>query len=213
LSVERHLLRDPVRADAVPGADLDPTRTCQAAPPKPPATAEPVADASTPELFHCDTLYVSLQANGPAPLDIGLFFVDSTGALQPLPGLDSIRLDRKSPPLILPLTISTWDWSRSVPSTLGLERLVILGVRRSEKVDRAYQADFSAALGLTDQAAATRSAARANLPFLALLGPDGSERRRAIGQGDPRQDGFVHVVSWKSARPGTAMLSESRGSL
>jgi hypothetical protein len=50
---------------------------CQRPPPEPPAAAEPVAPGSIPELFHCDTLYLTLEAQGRAPVDIGLFFMDT----------------------------------------------------------------------------------------------------------------------------------------
>jgi hypothetical protein len=78
---------------------------------------------------------------------------------------------------------------------------VILGVRRSEKADQAYQADFAAALGLPGQG--TRALATppvAAQPFLGLLGPDRGERRRSLGRGDPREDGFMHVVRWQTSR-------------
>jgi hypothetical protein len=83
---------------------------------------------------------------------------------------------------------------------VGLERLVILGVRRSEKVDEAYQADFAAALGLTAEATRALAAPSAAHPFLGLLGPGGGERRRSLGRGDPREDGFMHVVRWHTSR-------------
>jgi hypothetical protein len=69
-----------------------------------------------------------------------------------VPGPSPLRLERRAPSVYVPLTATTWDWQRSAPSTVGLERLVILGVRRSEKIDQAYQADFVAALGVAGPA-------------------------------------------------------------
>jgi hypothetical protein len=193
LSLDLRLLRDPA------GTGGDPARVCQRPPPEPPAAAEALAAATTPELFHCDTLYVALEARGRDPIDLGLFFIDSTGAIVALPGPSPFRLERKVPPVVLPLTATTWDWQRKAPSTVGLERLVILGVRRSDKVDQAYQADFAAALGLSDEK--TRALERSPAhPFLALLGPAGGERSRSIGRGDPREDGFMHIVRWETRR-------------
>jgi hypothetical protein len=160
-----------------------------------------VAAGATPTLFHCDTLYLSLKARGRAPIDIGLFFIDSTGAIVALPGPSPFRLERGAPPVTVPLTATTWDWQRASPSTVGLERLVILGVRRSEKSDQAYQADFAAALGLaSEETRALAGPAAAAHPFLELLGPNRGDARRGIGRGDPREDGFMHVVRWQTSR-------------
>jgi hypothetical protein len=106
LAVVLHLLRDPLRAGA---AAADPARMCQPPPPEPPATAEPLAPAATPELFHCDTLYVSLEARGRAPLDVGLFFIDSRGAIAAVPGPSPMRLERRAPPVHVPLTATNWN--------------------------------------------------------------------------------------------------------
>jgi hypothetical protein len=83
---------------------------------------------------------------------------------------------------------------------VGLERLVILGVRRTEKVDQAYQADFAAALGLAGEATRALAGPATAHPFLELLGPGAGERRRSLGRGDPREDGFMHVVRWQTSR-------------
>ena len=197
LSVELHLLRDPLRAASASGAE-DPARMCQRPPPEPPAAAEPVAPGSIPELFHCDTLYLTLEAQGRAPVDIGLFFIDSQGAIA-APEQGQVRLDRKAPPFTVPLTVTTWNWQRASPSTVGLERLVLLGLRRSAKVDQAYQADFAAALGLAKPGTrAPTGPPAATHPFLRGLGPDGGEGRRGLGGGDPREDGFMHIVRWQT---------------
>ena len=198
LSVELHLLRDPLRAATASGAEADPARMCQRPPPAPPAAAEPVTLGSIPELSHCDTLYVTLEARGRASIDIGLFFIDSQGAIA-TPEQGQFRLDRKAPPLAVPLTVTTWDWQHASPSTVGLERLVVLGLRRSEKVDQAYQADFAAALGLVDQGTRTLTGPPGGAhPFLGMLGPNRGEGRRGVGRGDPREDGFMHIVRWQT---------------
>ena len=68
---------------------------------------------------------VSLRNAGNHPLNVGVFYVDSLGFAVPYPDLSGIQLAVDSPPILRPLTVSTWDPVADRPATTGVERLVI----------------------------------------------------------------------------------------
>lgn len=172
-----------------------------------PDCSEPAADAaadavavdlgSVPHLRHCDTLFVTLRNRGADPLDIGLFYVDSLGAAVALPGLTALRLDagEKVPPLVLPFTITTWDTEADRQASTGIERLVVTGLKRADKADRAFTLDFATILGLAPR---TEQIGGGDHRFLDLLAADQATPTRGAAKGDPRDDAFITTAYWQT---------------
>lgn len=189
LRVDLSLLRskrEPTRADPHPAcAPLDQAMA---------AVAKSIGREDVPQMQHCDTLFVTLRNRGNDPLDLGIFYVDSLGTLVPLPNLSALRLDAETPPLVLPLTVTTWDQTADKPAATGIERLVVVGLKRVDETDGSYVTDFSNALGLSPGAAQFSDSGH---PFLGLLaGNQEAAPTRGAPKGDPRKDAFITTVHW-----------------
>lgn len=156
---------------------------------------KPVKLEQVPHLRHCDTLFVSLRQRGKYPIDVGVFYVDSLGATIPLPDLTGIRLQQDDPPIVLPLTVATWDQEAGRPASTGLERLVIVGLKRTDRGDRAFVTDFAKLLGLAPR---EQEPTGSGQPFLSLLAAASPGATRAAPTGDPREDGFVSTIYWRT---------------
>ncbi len=183
------------RASAPTAADPHPTCSQPAA--EAAAGAVVVDPGGLPELRHCDTLFVTLRNRGAEPLDIGLFYVDSLGAAVALPGLTALRLGagEDASPLLLPLTVTTWDATADRPTSTGIERLVVTGLQRVDKSDRAFTTDFAKLLGLVPR---TEPVAGGDHPFLGLLAAAQATPTRAAPKGDPRRDAFITTIHWRT---------------
>ena len=103
----------------------------------------PVNPMAIPELRHCDTMYLLLGNTGPNPIDLTILFIDSAGQIVPLPEYENgSRIEPGTSSIIVPLQIITWDFSRGQPSTVGLERVLMIGVERGPKSDRSIVVGF-----------------------------------------------------------------------
>ena len=158
-------------------------------------TGKPVKPGEVPRLRNCDTLFVSLRNRSNDPLDVGLFYVDSLGAAVALPGMTALRLDAGAPPLVLPLTVTTWDPSADRPTPTGNERLVVTGLKRVDKGDRSFTLDFAKPLGLAPR---TEPSAGPDHPFLDLLAADQATPTRGAPKADPRADAFITSIHWQT---------------
>ena len=158
-------------------------------------TGKPVKPGEVPRLRNCDTLFVSLRNRSNDPLDVGLFYVDSLGAAVALPGMTALRLDAGAPPLVLPLTVTTWDPSADRPTPTGNERLVVTGLKRVDKGDRSFTLDFAKPLGLAPR---TEPPAGPDHPFLDLLAADQATPTRGAPKADPRADAFITSIHWQT---------------
>lgn len=158
-------------------------------------TGSPVGPGEVPRLRNCDTLFVSLRNRSNDPLDVGLFYVDSLGAAVALPGMTALRLDAGAPPLVLPLTVTTWDPSADRPTPTGNERLVVTGLKRVDKGDRSFTLDFAKPLGLEPR---TGPPAGPDHPFLDLLAADQAAPTRGAPKADPRADAFITSIHWQT---------------
>ncbi|MFO1049896.1 MAG: caspase family protein [Geminicoccaceae bacterium] len=173
----------------------DPHPDCAQPDPGLAGQAMPVKLEQVPQLRHCDTLFVSLKQRGKYPIDVGVFYVDSLGATIPLPDLTGIRLQQDDPPIVLPLTVATWDQEAGRPASTGLERLVVVGLKRTDRGDRAFVTDFAKLLGLAPR---EHEPTGSSQPFLTLLAAAPPGATRAAPAGDPREDGFVSTIYWRT---------------
>jgi hypothetical protein len=206
LQVEAFLLRDPAPEAAPAAATPVDARPC---PPvarrSVPAEAVPFRLEATPELYHCDAVYLRVRNAGTLPIDLTALFLDAEGTLHAVGKTrGGLRLDPGGSEL-LTFQITTWDLRANAPSTIGLERLLLIGVERREK-DIAFVTSFDYLAEPSWEAAGTRSAAAGAAGALRSLlegAAFGSGRIRsaAVSGGSDFADAAIPVLRWNVKPP------------
>ncbi len=142
LEIKTYVLRDPTPPHRRAASGPPDAYACSARPPLilPPA-AEPIDLAVSPAIYHCDTIYLELVNRTDRPTDVTLLFLDSVGELQSVP-LREARVHPHGRLPVMPLQIATWDWSAGAPSTIGIERIIVIAVARRPGDDLSFVADF-----------------------------------------------------------------------
>lgn len=194
LTIERRVLRGEKPAKGT-------SRKCKAPPvDRVPPGAKRFDPIDVPIMYHCDTVYAVVGNAGPNPIDVTVLFIDSAGALVALPQFkEGVRLEPRGKPHIVPIQVATWDWVAKAPSTVGLERLLIIGVERDQKEDLAFVVGFGY---LADhRRVRTRSLARAVGPagaFVDLLDSASfpTPRTRSLAASSVSPQGAMRVIRW-----------------
>ncbi len=124
LKVESYLLADRgPRTSATPADNRD----CQREPhDRIPADAQPFELVNTPDIFHCDAIYLRLENLGDKPIDIGLLYVGGEGCIYQLGRYrDGIRLMPGAAPEIVKVQLVSWNTRSNEALPIGVERLLL----------------------------------------------------------------------------------------
>lgn len=202
LEVTAFLLRDQASAEERTKSSPPDARACSPRPPsRPSAAAEAVDPLSPLTLFHCDTLYLDLKNRSKNPMDLTLLFLDSKGDLEAIP-LKEPRLHPGSGSKLPPLQIATWDWVAGQPSTVGIERLMIIAVERRTKDDLSFIADFR----YLAKSTRTRNFAEGTFGDLQALLESATlqsgQTRSTLNSSDSSVErSTIRVIRWETALP------------
>jgi hypothetical protein len=213
LQITAAVLRDQENDAAARSTPPD-NRPCSSTPPRDliPPDAETFSLEETPELFHCDIVYVGVENSGQLPIDVTVLYVDGTACIGvPRMVEHGVRLEPGGPPQVISLRLATWNSKRNEPLSTGLERLLIIGVERAQEADRASLAEFSHlaqdCLAVRQPPPpATRDATTGALRALlddAVFG-DGTVRAAMRGTEDAIDRAVIHVVRWQTSPPRVA---------
>jgi hypothetical protein len=206
LRVRAFLLRDSAPAAAAPVGGPADARPCpRVALRSVPAEAMPFRLEATPELFHCDAVYLRVDNAGTLPIDLTALFLDAEGVLHAVPKTaGGLRLDPGGSEL-LTFRIATWDLRANAPSTVGLERLLLIGVERRER-DIAFVTSFDYLAEPSAEAARSRTAAAGAAGALRSLLEGaafgrGQSRSATVSAGTDFADAAIPVLRWNVKPP------------
>lgn len=84
------------------------------------------------DVRHCDIIYLEIYNAGETPVDVTPLYIDAMAGVHRMPylGDDRVRIEPGAPPRVVWAGISSYDWTSGTPAPVGLERLVLLAVRR-----------------------------------------------------------------------------------
>jgi Caspase domain len=178
-------------------------KKCDATPAQVPAASTPVDLVNIPDLRHCDTLYLTLGNTGKYPIDLTMLYIGADGAILPFSEYGKgVRIEPGTKGLTIPLRITTWNWVTGRPDTVGLERMMMIGVERGASADLSFIVGFGhLATGTKPR---TRSLKRLEPSADAFSGvlestAGASAQTRSIAAGAaPRSAGAIHVIRWRT---------------
>jgi hypothetical protein len=176
---------------------------CGAAPTQVTAASVPVDLVNIPGLRHCDTLYLTLENSGKYPIDLTMLYIGADGAVLPFAEYGKgVRIEPGTKGLTIPLRVTTWNWVTGQPDTVGLERMLMIGVERGASADLSFVVGFGhLATGAKPR---TRSLKRLEPSADAFSGvlenaAGASARTRSIGDGAaPGSAGLMRVIRWRT---------------
>ncbi len=136
LKVEAYLLPDRApRTQATPADNRD----CRVEPHDSiPAEAQPFELVNTPDIFHCDSLYLRLENLGEKPIDIGLLYVGGQGCIYQLGRYrEGIRLMPGAAPAVVKVQLVSWNRRDNEALPTGIERLLFFASELQDAGDLA----------------------------------------------------------------------------
>jgi hypothetical protein len=142
---------------------------------------------------------------GTLPIDLTALFLDAEGVLHAVPKTaGGLRLDPGGSEL-LTFRIATWDLRANAPSTVGLERLLLIGVERRER-DIAFVTSFDYLAEPSAEAARSRTAAAGAAGALRSLLEGaafgrGQSRSATVSAGTDFADAAIPVLRWNVKPP------------
>jgi hypothetical protein len=157
----------------------------------------------TPEIFHCDALYLSRENLGKNPVDLTVLFLDSEGGIAvPSEVRGGVRLLPGEPPIIYAFRVATWDPRRDQPLSIGLERLVIIAVESQGRADLTQPINFDhlaqPSLESLRSGEPSRNAAVAQLAALLEDAAYSRTRSRTIEAGGDFEKATMQVIRWNT---------------
>lgn len=176
---------------------------------QPPPGAEEVSPASVPRLTHCDLVYFAFQNEGTAPVDTTALLIDQSDRIYKLPLLgDGLRIEAGQTVWLGPFAVVLWqhdDRGRTIAKPAGLQRLLVIGVKRPPDADPAFVVSFGFLTGTEHRR--TRSLGVGDAEAQAFVDAIGGSvfprpRTRSLAPGGGLDQGILEVIRWRTVDGG-----------